>query len=307
MSLTTESATTVHDLNLNNASPVAHPQQFVPFNSSWGEDSSYGFGGTSLVEVDHATAKGAIFYLVNANVGGLKGAGVAKVEVINAVPTVTERLDATGHGYFWDVTTHPRYGDVAAFRDPNSNYIYAWGGAPTIVAGIADPDYVYQIRVNAADAYSLSKYEYWHGWADGWKQGQAPATFNAENAVFYKTGQGQVVWSTYYSCYIFVHLSRLIRSSRLPHLTNVMTDGNDVALRTAPKPEGPWTPDVVVHNVQIFPEGYAYAGVAHPYLDLSGRTLTVSFTNYPNMIEVIQITFGEKNLNIALALPTTPP
>ena len=54
----------VHDLYLNNNSPVPHPQQFIPFNSSWGEDKTYGFGGTSIVETDSATASGAVFYLI---------------------------------------------------------------------------------------------------------------------------------------------------------------------------------------------------------------------------------------------------
>jgi hypothetical protein len=56
--------------------------------------------GTSLVEVDSATARGAIFYLVNANSAGLKGAGVGKVQVINGIPTVTQRLDYTGKGHW---------------------------------------------------------------------------------------------------------------------------------------------------------------------------------------------------------------
>jgi len=54
----------VYDLHLNHDSPVPHQQQLIPFNSSWGEDKTYGFGGTSLVETDSATVMGAIFYLV---------------------------------------------------------------------------------------------------------------------------------------------------------------------------------------------------------------------------------------------------
>lgn len=49
---------TVQDLFLNTDSPVPHQQQFVPFNASWGETNQYGFGGTSLVEVDYASATG---------------------------------------------------------------------------------------------------------------------------------------------------------------------------------------------------------------------------------------------------------
>jgi hypothetical protein len=48
----------VHDLFLNADSPVPHQLQFIPFNASWGETNQYGFGGTSLVEVDYASATG---------------------------------------------------------------------------------------------------------------------------------------------------------------------------------------------------------------------------------------------------------
>lgn len=34
-----------------------------------------------------------------------------------------------------------------------------------------------------------------------------------------------------------------------------------------------------------------YAGVAHPYLDPSGRSMVISYTNNNN-IEVIKVTFG---------------
>lgn len=54
----------VHDLNLNNDSPVKHPNQFVPFNPNWGETNTVGFGGTSLVETDYNSATAALYYLI---------------------------------------------------------------------------------------------------------------------------------------------------------------------------------------------------------------------------------------------------
>lgn len=52
------------DLNLNGDSPIRHTQQFIPFNTSWGEDQSYGFGGTSLCATNNSTLEGAVFYVV---------------------------------------------------------------------------------------------------------------------------------------------------------------------------------------------------------------------------------------------------
>jgi hypothetical protein len=130
---------------------------------------------------------------------------VAKVDVINGVPTVTQRMGTDG--YFWDTVNHPRYGDVMAYRDENSDYIYAIGGAPSSQSGWIDQSYAYQVRVHAADAFDLSKYEYWHGRAQGWSTSPL-TTFNAETAVFWNVGQGQMLYSKYYNCYIFVHTSK---------------------------------------------------------------------------------------------------
>ena len=63
---------------------------------------------------------------------------------------------------------------------------------------------------------------------------------------------------------------------------------SQVLLRTADKPEGPWSADVVAWTV---PKGLIYAGVAHPYVDASGKTLTVSYTKEPNINEVVKLVF----------------
>ncbi|KAI1280248.1 hypothetical protein F5Y07DRAFT_396402 [Xylaria sp. FL0933] len=262
----------IEDYHLNGDTPVPHPLQFIPFNEAWGETNTYGFGGTSICET--TSGVGAVYYLVNANDDGLKGAGVAKVEIVNNEPTVTQRYGNTG--WWWDVTSTPRYGDVAAFRDTKSNYIYVWGGAPTSIMDYTDSQYVYLTRVNAADAFDLTKYEYFWGRSQGWKS-DILTTFSSDTAVFWGIGQGQVIWSDFYQCYIFVHLS-----------------GTNVVLRTATSIEGPWTPDITVYTATPKTAGdYVYAGVAHPYLDASGQTLTISYTNAAIAIEVIKVTFSK--------------
>jgi hypothetical protein len=64
ISAATDSALIVHDLHLNDDSPVRHQLQFIPHNTCWGEDCTFGFGGTSLVETNYDKAEGALFYLV---------------------------------------------------------------------------------------------------------------------------------------------------------------------------------------------------------------------------------------------------
>ena len=134
----------------------------------------------------------------------MKGSGVAKIELQNGTPTVTERLGT--NGIFWDAANSPRYGDVAAYRDLRSDYIYAIGGAPNSQTGYTDSNYAYQVRAHAADVDDLSKYEYWHGRTAGWST--TPLTdFNSETAVMWNKGQWQIVWNAHHGCYIFVHTS----------------------------------------------------------------------------------------------------
>ncbi|KAK8084197.1 hypothetical protein PG997_005468 [Apiospora hydei] len=263
ISLCTDNPLVVHDLHLDSE---GRQQQFVPYNEEWGEAADFGFGGTSLVEVDGETNTGALFYLINGNKTGYRGAGIAKVQLVDGAPTVTHRFG--DRGYWWDANTTARYGDIAAFRDPRSDYVYAWGGAPMNITDWVQGAYVYQCRVKAADAFDITRYEYWWGRQMGWKS-EPPATFTAETAVMWMSGQGQVVWNQHLGCYVFF--------SYAPH----------------PQPEGPWSDDVKVFNATpIGQDGMTYAGVAHPYLDPSGRSMVISYTNNNN-IEVIRVTFDE--------------
>ena len=67
-------------------------------------------------------------------------------------------------------------------------------------------------------------------------------------------------------------------------------DGPKVALRTADKVEGPWSEDREIYEAEPINGGFVYAGVAYPYLDETGRTLPIAFTNN-NHIQVIRVTF----------------
>lgn len=66
--------------------------------------------------------------------------------------------------------------------------------------------------------------------------------------------------------------------------------GATVAIKTAPKPEGPWSEGRELFTATPIDGGLVYAGVAYPYLDESGKTLTIAYTNN-NHIQVIKATF----------------
>lgn len=84
----------------------------------------------------------------------------------------------------------------------------------------------------------------------------------------------------------------MFRTKILALIANWGVGHGIVHLRTAEQPEGPWTPDVRVFKDEAIDGGFVYAGVAHPYLDPSGKTLTVSWTNN-NHIRVARIDFTE--------------
>ncbi|UKZ57337.1 hypothetical protein TrVGV298_011190 [Trichoderma virens] len=227
-------------------------------------------GGTSVVEVDgEGEGVGAVYYLINDH-ENYRHAGIARVELIDGAPTVTKRLG--DDGWWWDCSTTAKYGDVATYRDVNSEYIYVWGHPPKTVTEWPETEYIYQARVKATEAFDLDKYEYWWGRAKGW-QSEMLSEHNPETAVLWGVGQGQVVYSEWFKCYIYVHLN-----------------GPKVALRTAAKPEGPWSEDREVFTAEPIDGGFVYAGVAYPFLDETGKTLTIAFTNN-NHIQVIRVTF----------------
>ncbi len=197
-------------------------------------------------------------------------------------------------GLWWASESNPQYGDIAAFRDPRSEYIYAWGHPPSTTPSGVDSQYVYMIRVKASEAFDLSKYQYWWGRQQGWKSDRL-TTFTSDTAVMWGTGQGQVVWNAFYQCYIFVHLGKCTEPVTFIYVLTYPTDtfgGGAVYLRTASSPEGPWTPDVQIYQGQSIDKQQVYAGVAHPYLDVSGKSLAISYTSN-NTIQVIKAIFNK--------------
>lgn len=124
--------------------------------------------------------------------------------MIDDTPTATKRFGP--RGYWWDSKTTARYGDVCAYRDEHSEYIYIWGGPPAHITDWLNKSYTYLARVKAADAFELGKYEYFWGRQQGWKR-EVLNKFTPETAVLWGTGQGQVFWSPYYKCYVLVHLA----------------------------------------------------------------------------------------------------
>lgn len=207
IALATHDPLEVIDVALNEE---GYPQQFCPIMAEYGEDSStYALGITNVVETYPGEgvlrksigewpvadgASGIVYFLLNHRPDGvnhLLGAGVASVNVTATYPPIPAAKRLTQ--FWWDGETEPWYGDVGAIR--SGDYIYAYGHAK------ATP-YVYLARVRWQNATDLSCYEYWNGvyW-----QIDRLTNPGEEQGVFWQINQGQVIYSDYYHCFVFVY------------------------------------------------------------------------------------------------------
>ncbi|RMD43562.1 hypothetical protein DV735_g1577, partial [Chaetothyriales sp. CBS 134920] len=171
--------------------------------------------------------------------------------------------------YWWDGETEPWWGDVGAIRW--KDHIYSYGHAK-------DSPFVYAARVRWDEATKLDAYEYWNG--QNWQK-ERPKTkeWGNDQRVFWMVNQGQVIYSNYFKSFLFVYSDNFWNSK--------------IQVVTAPSPEGPFTTQpVLLYQAKPMTEGSTtYAAVPHPYFDCSGKTLVITFTNHPNTIQAIRVTF----------------
>ncbi|KAJ9495287.1 hypothetical protein H2202_009315 [Exophiala xenobiotica] len=259
-----------------------YPPQFCPLISDYGEDpADCALGITNVVQTSgsgsgaNESYEGVMFFLLNHRPNGtnnLVGAGVASVSLdTSSYPPVPQvrRLAK----YWWDANLEPWYGDICALR--HQGYVYAYGhGGQT-----SQNPWVYVARARVDETTVLEAYEYWNG--DGWQSERLmTAQLGEKESVFWQINQGQVVWSAWLGCFVFVYCDNWMN--------------NKVLMKTAQKPEGPWseTPVELYQATQVTEDGAIYAAVPHDYFDKTGRTLVVTFTNHPNRVQAVMVTFG---------------
>jgi hypothetical protein len=277
VALATHDPTKVLDVNNIKLNNESYPRQFCPLMPKYDENSAtWSCGITNIVET--YPGQGVLYYLLNSRpdgVNNLIGAGVAMITMSNAYPPIPSLTRLPGQQYWWDAGCEPWFGDVGSVRAK---------GLP----------WVYLTRVPWESATDLSCYQYWNG--EDW-QGERLYTTNGlgeKEGVFWQIkyvsllsvercfdanvnhSQGQVIWSAYYNCYMFVYCDNWMN--------------NKVLAVTADKPEGPWSnPMTLYHATPLTAGSSIYAAVPHPYFDQSGETLVVTFTNHPNCIQAVKV------------------
>lgn len=65
---------------------------------------------------------------------------------------------------------------------------------------------------------------------------------------------------------------------------------NKVLAKVARTPTGPWSEPVTLYQATPITNGSSiYAAVPHPYYDQTGKSLVVTFTNHPNLIQAVKL------------------
>ena len=128
---------------------------------------------------------------------------------------------------------------------PGDPYLYTYG-TPSGRGGSA-----YVARVAPAVVPDLTKYEYWSSDANTW----VPANPAAATVVIPgPVGEMSAQYNSYLKQYLALYTNR----------------ANDVVMRTAPAPQGPWGPEQMLVS-SVFTPGGVYAPFLHPWS--TGREL----------------------------------
>jgi len=122
---------------------------------------------------------------------------------------------------------------------PGDPYLYSYG-TPSGRTGSA-----YVARVAPAVVPDLTKYEYWSSDANAWVPAN-PAS--ATPVVPGPVGEMSVQYNSYLKQYLMMYCNR----------------ANDVVMRTAPAPQGPWGPEQMLVS-SLFTPGGVYAPFLHPW------------------------------------------
>ncbi|KAA8963881.1 DUF4185 domain-containing protein [Mycobacterium sp.] len=135
---------------------------------------------------------------------------------------------------------------MGAFLRGNDDYLYSFG-TPSGRGGA-----IYLARVPQAFVPDLTKYQYWNGDQNSWVPGNPGA---ATPIIPGPAGEMSAQYNSYLKQYLLLY-------------TNGAS--NDVVARTAPAPQGPWSPEQVLVSSFQMPGGI-YAPMIHPWS--SGKDL----------------------------------
>ncbi|CAL3972297.1 unnamed protein product [Diplocarpon coronariae] len=223
-------------------------------------ESSYGMGITNVIALPGSDTEGALYFLKNyrpAGVDMIVGAGLALVNISGAYPTCQRTSEN------WWNASEPQYGDHGQLL-AQDDWIYVYGGADSKKYY----DGVYVVRVPHAQQQDLTAYEYWNGTSFS-KEGRFYNPTAAQAVLGPGSTQGTISWNPHLKAYLYVY-----------------TSGAEVRGKIASNPEGPFSDSFSIHNTTDFK--FVYSPSQQTHYDPSGKTLVISYTGFPNIIQAFK-------------------
>ncbi|KAH6702905.1 hypothetical protein BKA61DRAFT_619755 [Leptodontidium sp. MPI-SDFR-AT-0119] len=226
-------------------------------------ESHYGMGLTNVIAQPGSSTQGILYFLKNyrpKGVDGIVGAGVAVVDILGKYPTCRRTSK-----HMWNAS-EPQYGDHGQLLALDG-WVYVYGGTNTRKYY----DGVYVMRVRHASQKDLSAYEYWNGAQFTKEHVYDPS----ERQAILGPGstQGTVTWNPHLNAYVYVYTYRA-----------------ELRGKTATRPEGPFSDYFTIFTSTEF--AFVYSPSQQTHYDPSGKTLVLSYTGYPNIIQAVKATFG---------------
>lgn len=180
------------------------------------------------------------------------GVGVARIRL--GAMTATRDLDTDGEARFVFGAAEPGFArGVVVPEEPPRFYVYAnvnrVGCAVDVVAA----------RVEVQRMHDRRSYEFWSG-TGGWSAELSRAVPILRQVA---GGLGSVMWNDHVGGY-------------LSAWNDLCTGGRILVVRTAPRPEGPWSPPLGIDLGPLGATRDAYYGLLHPEFG-SGRTVLLTY------------------------------
>jgi Domain of unknown function (DUF4185) len=210
------------------------------------------------VVVDPATGQALVFYgLVYALPGAFNfqvlGSSVATWQSLLQQPVrPTSNTVVVGHPDLMFSASEPAFGSASLISE-GMLYVYGCG-----IPSIGTDKGCRLARVAPANVLNPNTWSFFAGngtWSD--KIGDAVPAFIGNNIL-------SVAWNNYLQLYVAVYSAPL---------------SQEVLMRTAPSPEGPWSATTLAFNAMLPASGNVYDAHAHPEYDANGgETIYVTYT-----------------------------
>ncbi len=181
--------------------------------------------------------------------------GIGTFTLLPEDVTTRRTLDRSGEPILLFERGEPKFLHAVRVDDDDGTWAYVFGET---AGGSSCSSDVYVGRAPLADMQERNAYRFWDG--KGWAETLAEAAPVLDDV---EGGLGSVAYNEYLGAY-------------LSGTVGLCTEGAQFLMRSAPRPQGPWSAPIAVDLSTLGASSEAYAGLLHPALGV-GRRIVISF------------------------------